>query len=91
LLIPPEFIDVIRQACAETEDGEEKENDVLETVDDGGVFETFDDGRTMFPTVVNLPREELPLKKFEQQVCGRRAPSLHSESDNQRTLLDLDS
>jgi hypothetical protein len=44
---PHEFVDALQASYAETNDGEEEENDAIGTVDDGGVSKTFDDGYSM--------------------------------------------
>jgi hypothetical protein len=49
-----EFVDALQAAYADTDDGEEEENDAPDRVDDGGVFETFDDGGSMSQMAANL-------------------------------------
>jgi hypothetical protein len=51
---PHAFVDALQAKYADTNDGEEEENHAPETVDDGGVFETFDDGRSMSQMKANL-------------------------------------
>jgi hypothetical protein len=52
---PHEFVDALQAAYADNCDGEEEEeNDAPERVDDGGVFETFDDGGSMSQMAANL-------------------------------------